>query len=209
MQKAKAIHSCLVIASFALSMTAINPAWSQAGADPIGELKKTSTFDRARHVDVAKSSKGKPVCYFREEGSSHELDIGINADGAFIRVASGDGPLDADSIPKPPLKVFAGKELTRLIDGDLKSTGEYEPIQVYDGAVEYVPNIATLYGAGFVVIAKGDPKSFFEMVVRAGPRDFVVVQSASAPKSVDIVAVYKFNMSVIPVLLDCAKKQAL
>lgn len=209
MQKAKAIHSCLVIASFALSMTAINPAWSQAGADPIGELKKTSTFDRARHVDIAKSSKGKPVCYFREEGSSHELDIGISADGAFVRVASGDGPLDAGSTPKPPLKVFAGKGLTRLIDGDLKSTGEYEPIQVYDGAVEYVPNIATLYGAGFVVIAKGDPKSFFEMVVRAGPRDFVVVQSASAPKSVDIVAVYKFNMSVIPVLLDCAKKQAL
>ena len=209
MQKAKAVHSCLVIASIALSMTAINPAWSQAVADPIGELKKTSTFDRARHVDIAKSSKGKPVCYFREEGSSHELDIGISADGAFVRVSSGDGPLDASSIPKPPLKVFAGKELTKLVDGDLKSTGEYEPIQVYDGAVDYVPNIGTPYGAGFVVIAKGDPKSFFEMVVRAGPRDFVVVQSASAPKSVDIVAVYKFNMSVIPVLLDCAKKQAL
>lgn len=101
MQKVKAIQCGLVIASFALSMTAISPAWPQGGSDPIGELKKTSTFDRAQHVDVAKSAKGKPVCYFREEGSSHTLDIGIGAAGAFIRVATGDGPLDAGSIPKP------------------------------------------------------------------------------------------------------------
>ena len=56
---AKAIHSCLAVAFFAT--TAIGPAWSQGGADPIGELKKTSSFDRAQHVDVAKSAKGKPV----------------------------------------------------------------------------------------------------------------------------------------------------
>lgn len=209
MENTKAIHTCLAVALFALAMTAISPAWSQSGADPIGELKKTSTFDRAHHVDVAKSATGKPVCYFREEGSSHTLDIGIGAVGAFIRVASGDGPLDAGSIPRPPLKVFAGKELTKLVDGDLKSTGEYESIRGYDGAIDYVPNISTLYGAGFVVIAKGDPKSFFEMVVRAGPKDFVVVQSASTPKNVDIIGIYKFNMSVIPVLFDCAKKQGL
>lgn len=200
------IRFCLVIAIVVGSMTAI-PAWSQGGADPIGELKKTSTFDRAQHVDVAKPVKGKPVCYFREEGSSHKLDIGISAAGAFIRVASGDGPLDAGSIPKPPLKVFAGKELTRLVDGDLKSTGEFEPIQLYDGAVDYAPNIRTQFGGGFVVVAKGDAKSFFDVIARAGPRDFVVVQSASAPKNVDIVAVYKFKASVIPALLACAKAQ--
>lgn len=205
MEKAKAIHSCLTVAVFTLSMTAISPAWSQAGTDPIGELKKTSTFDRALHVDVAKSAKGKPVCYLREEGSSHKLDIGIGAVGAFIRVASGDGPLDAGYIPKPPLKVFAGKELTKLVDGDLKSTGEYEPFQVYDGAIEYVPNLHTGYGGGFVVVAKGDAKSFLDIVARAR-KEFVVVQSEAAPKNVDIIAIYNFNANAVSALLACAKK---
>lgn len=128
MQKAKAFHCGLIAASLALSMAASGPVLAQSGSDPIGELKKTSTFDRVQHVDVAKSAKGTPVCYFREEGSSHKLDIGIGAFGAFIRVASGDGPLDASSIPQPPLKVFAGKELTKLFDGDLKATGELRTI---------------------------------------------------------------------------------
>jgi hypothetical protein len=217
MQKAKAIHSCLVIASFALSMTAINPAWSQAGADPIGELKKTSTFDRARHVDIAKSSKGKPVCYFREEGSSHRLDIGLSADGAFIRVESGEGPLANESNfnpelplvtrtnPKPPLRIFAAKGLTKVINGDVKSTGEYEPLQFYGGAVDYVPNIDTVFGEGFVLVTKGDTKSFLEMVTRARG-EFIVVQSVAEPKNFDGVAIYGFKASTLAALLACAKK---
>lgn len=199
------IRFCLVIAIVVGSMTAVRPAWPQGGSDPIGELKKTSTFDRAQHVDVAKAAKGTPVCYFREEGSSHTLDIGIGAAGAFIRVASGDGPLDTGSIPKPPLKVFAGKELTRLVGGDLKSTGEYEAFQVYDGAIDYVPNLKTGYGGGFVVVAKGDAKSFLELVVRAR-REFIVVQSKAEPKNVDVIAIYKFNASAASALLACAKK---
>ena len=204
MAKVKARHSCLAIALFALSMTAISPAWPQGGADPIGELKKVSAFDRAQHVDVAKSATGKPVCYLREEGSSHTLDIGIGAAGAFIRVASGDGPLDAASIPKPPLKVFAGKELTKLVDGDLKSTGEYESFQAYAGAVDYVPNIKTVYGGGFVLFAKGDAKAFLDMVAHAR-QEFVVVQSQVEPKNVDVIAIYKFNASAVSALLACAK----
>jgi hypothetical protein len=205
MLKVKEIQCRLVIASFALSMTVITPAWPQGGADPIGELKKASTFDRAQHVDVAKPAKGKPVCYFREEGSSHTLEIGIGAAGAFIRVASGDGPLDAGSIPKPPLKVFAGKELTKLVGGDLKSTGEYESFQTYAGAFDYVPNVKTVFGGGFVVIAKGDAKAFLDMVARAR-REFVVVQSGAEPKNVDVIAIYDFNTSAVSALLACAKK---
>ena len=205
MAKAKARHSGLAIALFALSMTAISPAWPQSGADPIGELKKVATFDRAQHVDVAKSDTGKPVCYFHEEGSSHKLDVGIGAAGTFIRVASGDGPLDAGSIPKPPLKVFAGKGLTKLVDGDLKSTGEYEPFQVYVGAFDYVPNVKTVFGGGFVVLAKGDAKVFLDMVAGAR-REFIVVQSSAEPKNVDVIAIYKFNASAASALLACAKK---
>lgn len=198
-------HFCLVVALVMGSMAVISPAWPQGGADPIGELKKASTFDRARHVDVAQPATGKPVCYFREEGSSHTLDIGIGAGGAFIRVSTGDGPLDAGSIPKPPLKVFAGKELTKLVDGDLKSTGEYELIQTYAGAFDYVPNIKTVFGGGFVVIAKGDAMAFLDMVARAR-REFVVVQSGAEPKNVDVIAIYDFNASAVSALLTCAKK---
>jgi len=205
MQKAKALHGGLIAASLALSIAAAGPAWTQSGPDPVGELKKTSTFDRAQHVDLARSVTGTPVCYFREEGSSHKLDIGIGVVGAFIRVASGDGPLDAGAIPLPPLKVFAGKELTKLVDGDLKATGEYEAFAVYEGAVDYVPNIRTGYGGGFLVVAKGDTKSFLDMVVRAR-REFVVVQSQAQPGNVDVIAIYNFNASAASALLACAKR---
>ena len=145
------------------------------------------------------------MCYFREEGSSHILDIGIGADGAFLRVESGDGPLEPAAIPKPPLKVFAGKALTKMIDGDEKVTGEYQQIQPYNGAVAYAPNLTTRYGAGFAVIAKGDAKAFLETIVRARG-EFMVVQSAAAPKNVDIIAIYKFKPGTMTALLSCAAK---
>ena len=113
--------------------------------------------------------------------------------------------MDAGSIPKPPLKVFAGKELTKLVDGDLKATGEYDSFQVYGGAVDYVPNVKTGYGGGFVVVAKGDARAFLDMVARAR-QEFVVVQASAEPKNVDVIAIYKFNAGTVSALLACAKK---
>ena len=83
------------------------------------------------------------MCFFREEGGSHVLDIGMSADGAFIRVAHGDGPLAAEAIPKAPLRLLAGKGLTKIVDGDEKYTGEYKAIQTYGGSIDYVPNLVT------------------------------------------------------------------
>ena len=71
--------------------------------------------------------------------------------------------------------------------------------------MDYVPNLDTEYGGGFVVIAKSDPKSFFEMVARAR-QEFVVVRSIATPKNVDVIAIYNFKVSAIPALLACAKK---
>lgn len=133
------------------------------------------------------------------------LDIGISAEGAFLRVQSGDGPLGAESIPKPPLRIFAGKDVTKVVDGDVKATGEYERFQTYAGAIEYVPNLVTPYGAGFVVVSKGDTQSFLEMVVRARG-EFVVIQSTLEPKNVDVIAIYHFQKSTMTALLSCAKK---
>jgi hypothetical protein len=192
-----------IVACVALSLSATAPAWPQ-GTDPIGELRKSSTYDRARHVDVA-TVRGKAVCYFREEGSSHRLDIGIGAMGAFIRVESGDGPLEPGAIPQPPLKVFAGKELTKVVDGDVKSTGEYQAFQVYEGAVEYLPNLRTRFSGGFAVIAKADAVSFLGMVARAR-REFVVVQSKAEATNVDVIAIYNFDAVTVAALLACARQ---
>lgn len=181
------------------------PLKSESRGDPIGNVTKTSTFDRAQRVDVGKSGQGKPVCYYREEGSSHMLDIGLSAEGAFIRVAYGDGPLAPEAIPTPPLRLFAGKAVTKVVDGDEKSTGEYEPLLIYGGSIDYVPNLTTDFGGGFVVVGKGDPVSLLEMVAR-GRGEFAVVQAVSEPSKLDVVAIYDFRAKSIPALLACAKK---
>jgi hypothetical protein len=197
-------HPYLAIPVVLGSMAAAGPALPQGGVDPIGELKKTATFDRAQHVDVGKSNKGKLACFFREESGSFSTDIGMSTDGAFFRVEHGQ-PLPEPPIPKPPVRIFAGKELTKLVDGNEIPTGEYEPLQIYGGAVDYVPNIDTMYGTGFVIVTKGDAKSFFEMVARAR-REYIVVQSVSEPKDIDSWPVVDFKASTISALLSCAKK---
>lgn len=199
-------HPYLAIPVVLGSMMAAGPALSQGGVDPIGELKKTATFDRAQRVDVGKSSKGKVVCFTEDyDAGDAELYIGISADGAFIRVEFGR-EMDGPPIPKSPVRVFAGKGLTKVVADDVKYTGEYAPIQIYGGAVDYVPLTNTKYGEGFVLIAKDDAKSFFEVVVRAGPREFIVVQSIAESKEIDAAAIYRFNANTVAALLACAKK---
>jgi hypothetical protein len=43
------------------------------------------------------------------------------------------------------------------------------------------------------------------MIARARG-EFVVVQSASEPKKLDVIAIYKFKPGSIPALLSCASK---
>jgi hypothetical protein len=140
---------------------------------------------------------GKIACYFREEGSSHSLDIGTTADGAFIRLETFDS---RETTPTPPLRVFAGKQMAK---GEY-ATNEFAVLQAYDATFEfYVPKPSQ---GDFVVVAKGDAKSFFEMVARAR-MEFVVVQSVADRKNVNIVAIYKFKTAAIPALLSCAKER--
>ena len=177
---------------------------AQNSADPIGDATRTSTFDRAQKVNVGKTTKGKTVCYFREEGGSHMLDIGMSVDGAFVRLHNSSDELAPGDVPQPPLRVFAGKELTAVVNGDLKSTGEYEQFLTYDGPFVYVPNIKSPYGTGFVVVAKGDAQSFLNMVARARG-EFVVVQSVAQPRLVNVVAIYHFSKNTATTIMACAK----
>lgn len=192
-------------AATSVPAAAPSPAQLQRTGDPIGHLTKTSDFDRARGIGLGKSSKETPVCFFREEGGSHVLDIGMSAYGAFIRVEHGDGPLPVEAIPTSSLRLFAGKAITKTVGGDEKNSGEYEPLLIYGGSIEYVPNLVTEFGNGFVVVSQDDPKSFFEMIARARG-EFVVVQSVSEPKKLDLIAIYKFEPGSIPALLSCASK---
>ena len=198
-------HPFLAITVGLGAVAAIGPAQSQGRDDLIGDLVKTSTFRSAERVDVGQSRNGQLVCFFRETGDSHKLDIGLSANGAFIRVEHEDEPLPAASTPRPPLQVFAGKGLTKLIGGNEKSTGEYAQLQMYRGAVDYVPNLKTKLGNGFILVTKGDAKSFFEMAARARG-EFIVVQSVSETKNLDVVKIYHFKTSAISALLSCAKK---
>ncbi len=186
-------------AVFAFGSLAVWPALSQERGDPIGAITKAATFDRAQRVDVGKTKAGRTVCYFREEGTSHSLDIGIAAGGAFIRLETGDS---RETTPSPPLRVFAGKQKTRRDGANEYATNDFEVLQEYGGGIDfYVPKPDT---GDFVVVAKGDAKTFLDMVARART-EFVVVQSAADEKNTDIVAIYKFTTAKIPALLSCAR----
>jgi hypothetical protein len=170
------------------------------GTDPIGALTRVSIFDRAKRVYVGKSDAGKVACYFREQGDSHLLDIGIAGDGAFIRLET---PEPRDATPTPPVRVFAGKEVTRRSGDGEFATGEFSVLKSLDGPVAYhVPKRDT---GGFTLIAGADAKAFLEMVAHARTQ-FVVVQSKASPKTTNVVAIYAFKPDAIPALLSCSEK---
>ena len=153
---------CLVVPLVIGALVTAGSAQSQGSGDTIGDLVRTSTFSSTEHVNVGKSNMVKQACFFREQGSSHMLDIGVSADGAFIRLAYGDGPLPADSISKAAAAGVCRKTTDEA--GRRRHEGDgwkSEPIQVYDGAANYTPNIATRYGSGFIVVTNGDTRSFF------------------------------------------------
>jgi hypothetical protein len=170
-------------------------------SDPIGSLTRTATFDRAKRIYVGISKTGTVACYAREEGDTHRLDIGIAAQGAFVRLQT---PEPREATPSPPVRIFAGKQKTRRSGGNEYATGEYTVLKAYDGDVAfYVPRPAN---GDFTAIGKSDPAAFLAMVAGAKTQ-FVVVQSIANPQAANIVAVYRFDAAMIPALLSCAKAQ--
>ena len=193
--------SLLRLLSLVIAAVAFSGAASAQMPDPVGPLTKVTTFDRAQKINVGRTQAGKTVCYFREEGSSHSLDIGVAADGAYMRLETFD---EREATPAAPLRVFAGKEITRRQGNDEFSTGEFTMLHAYAGAFDYyVPNPKQ---DGFAVIAKGDAKAFLDMVAAAKDQ-FVVVQSVSKPKPVNYTAIYHFKAAAIAPLLACAKER--
>ncbi len=171
-------------------------AFAQQQGDPIGPLKRTAVFDRAQQINLGKTQAGRMACYFREEGSSHTLDIGMTADGAFLRLETYDS---RETTPSPPLRLFAGKQIAK---GEY-ATDEFTVLHAYKGRINFcVPKPKQ---GDFVVVAKADSQAFFEMVARARD-EFVVVRSVADPNNMNVVAIYKFKTSNIPALLACARR---
>jgi hypothetical protein len=163
-----------------------------ASDDPIGPLQKISRYDNAAKIEVGRSASGMLTCYVREQGSSHQLDIGVSGTRAFIRL---EAPDEREATPQRPLKVFAGKSI---------SADTYAPLKSFDGAVTFVAPRQDR--ADFTLIAEHNPREFLQMVA-AARGEFVVVQSAADAKISNIVAIYHFSAKAIAPLLACAAER--
>jgi hypothetical protein len=185
---------CYSFVIAAMAALPVGAACAQTAGDPIGALTQVSTFNRAQKVHVGRTAAGKTACYFTEQGSSHRLDIGVTADGAFLRLETAD---PREATPQPPVRVFAGKQITR----GQYATDEFTVLQGFDKNVDYYTPRPDR--GDFVLTAKYDAAGFLDMVAR-GRGEFVVVQSLANPKQQDIVAIYHFNPGAVGALIACA-----
>ena len=177
-----------------LALAAISACCSLAEAadDPIGALTKVARYDNATKVEVGRSANGTLACYVREQGSSHQLDIGVTGTRAFIRL---EAPDEREATPQPPLKVFAGKST---------SADDYAPIKEFGGPVTFV--VPRQDRSDFTLIAEQNPREFLQMVA-AARGEFVVVQSRADAKINNVVAIYQFSAKAIAPLLACAAER--
>lgn len=180
------------VAAFAL---AGSPAASSA-ADPIGSLEDFSQQDKAHGVYLAKDMSGRPVCFSRETGDSHHLDIGISTNGPFIRLEAFD---DGDAMPQGSVRLYAGRQ--HVIDD--KATEQFDVLATVKGKVQFIR--LTSGTPGFLVLAKSDSSGFLETVA-AARENFLVVEEISSGRVIDYVAVYEFTKDIAAAVDECARE---
>lgn len=175
-----------------LALAISMPLAAVAADDPIGVLRKIARYDNAAKVEVGRTDSGLVACYVREQGSSHQLDIGVSGTRAFIRL---EAPDEREATPQPPLKVFAGKS---------SSADDYAPIMEFGGPVTFV--VPRQDRSDFTLIAEQNPREFLQMVA-AARGEFVVVQARADAKITNVVAIYQFSPKAIAPLLACAAER--
>jgi hypothetical protein len=184
----------IALAAFA-ALALLQPVHAQIGADPIGKIAQTGRYRGGQDVLIGRDAGGGTVCFRREEGDSHRLDIGIGAVGAFVRL---DTPEPRDALPGLPVRVYAGVEEVR----NDRSTGRFTSLLAHDGEVTYIVPDRKL--ASFVLIAPGDAARFLA-VVAAARRNFLVVEQRTGGVR-DYVAVYDFDRAAAEALLACRQR---
>jgi len=171
------------------------PATAQDTFDPIGRLVETGRYS-GRDSLIGRDGTGRPVCFRREQGDTHQLDIGIGHMGAFVRLET---PEPRDAMPKPPVRVYAGAEEIR----NERATGRFRQLTTFVGDIVYaVPDRAR---AGFTLLASPDPAGFLAVVAEARANFLVVEQRDGRVR--DYVAVYEFGPAAMQALLACLKNR--
>ena len=165
-------------------------------ADPIGVLDEARTSEAANSVLIGADRAGGPVCFVRETGDSHHLDIGLASSGAFVRLEAPDSDADARA-PAPPLRVYAGEQ---LIEGDM-ATDRFTAVLSFAGTARFARFAEPQ--KGFVILADDDSAGFLDVVAAARGR-FLVAESMQAGGGLDYVAVYDFNAETAAALAACA-----
>jgi hypothetical protein len=188
----------ILAAILAAIFAAPSPAAAQTAVDPIGRIAPTGRFEGGAKVQVGRDAAGRTVCFVREEGDSHRLDIGIGAAGAFVRLET---PEPRDSTPVPPVRVYAGLQQTE----NGRATDRFMMLKPYDGEVAYV---AAIPGQGsFTLLAASAPEAFLA-VVAAAAGNFLVIEQRRPPVR-DYVAIYEFNDRAAAALAACRQRHGL
>ncbi len=146
-------------------------------------------------VLVGRDADNRPVCFLREKGDTHQLDIGIGRAGAFVKL---DTPEPRDTTARNPVRVFAGDE---IVVND-KSTGRFKVMAAFDGEARLT--VPSPDRASFLLHATGDPAPFLATVAAARGK-FLVVESRGKPGELEYVAVYDFDPAAAQALLACAR----
>ena len=187
---------CAIVALAQLALQ--QPVLAQIGADPIGRIAQTGSYLGGHGVLIGRDASGTTVCYRREEGDSHRLDIGVGAIGAFVRLET---PESRDALPRPPVRAYAGVEEVR----NDRSTGRFTPLLAYEDEITYVVPDRT--SASFVLIATREAARFLA-VVAAARGNFLVVEQRNAAIR-DYVAVYQFDRTAAEAILACQRRHGI
>lgn len=176
-------------------LAAASPVAAQIAVDPIGKIVPTGRFDGGTKVQIGRDAAGRAVCFLREQGDSHRLDIGIGASGAFVRLET---PEPRDATPVPPVRAYAGLQQTE----NGRATDRFMVLKPYEGEVTYV--VSTPGQGSFTLVATGAPDAFLAVVAAAGG-NFLVIEQRRPPVR-DYVAIYDFDEQAAAALLACRQR---
>lgn len=194
--------SPLSVLAFAVLFFSILPVAAQVARDvaidPIGSIVPTGRFEGSPKVQLGRAAAGRTVCFVREQGDSHRLDIGVSASGAFVRLAT---PEPRDAMPLPPVRVYAG--LQQAEQG--RATDRFMVLKPHDGNVTYIVPSPAL--GSFTLLADGTPEAFLAVVAAAGG-NFLVIEQRRPPVR-DYVAIYEFNDQAAAALAACRQRHGL
>lgn len=170
-------------------------AAAQSTADPIGAITPlTISRNHGAAVQTGRTAGGDTVCFMREQGDSHRLDIGVGRSGAFVRLESPEPPAGQ---PTPPVRIFAGLQ---QIEND-RATSHFLVLARYKGKVTLIAPSAE---RATKTILATDTAAFLD-VVAAAKGQFIVVEGEGTDGDKDWFAVYDFDKAGAAALIACAR----